>query len=161
MDSPFVGDLPEGARVVVEQRAASSGGVDRCCVIAGDKMGWLSEKLLAPTAADEAAPEAAVPADSAASSPNRASAASLAAVRFTAAVHRPASSALEAADDGPTATPDGSRSHASDAARSALRLATSSAAFRAAAPAAADADADGPITSAPAEDVAADADGPP
>ena len=157
MDSPFVGDLPEGARVVVEQRAASSGGVDRCCVIAGDKMGWLSEKLLAPTAADEAAPEAAVPADSAATSSNRASAASLAAVRFAAAVRHPASSA----DDGPTATPDGSRSHASDAARSALRLATSSAAFRAAAPAAADADADGPITSAPAEDVAADADGPP
>ena len=90
MDSPFVGDLPEGARVVVEQRAASSGGVDRCCVIAGDKMGWLSEKLLTPTAADEAAPEAAVPADSASSS-NRASAASLAAVRFAAAVRHPAS----------------------------------------------------------------------
>jgi hypothetical protein len=46
LDSSLVADLPGGTRLTVEQRARTREGTDRCCVVAGDKMGWLSTRLL-------------------------------------------------------------------------------------------------------------------
>ena len=46
LDSALVADLPGGTRLTVEQRARTREGTDRCCVVAGDKMGWLSARLL-------------------------------------------------------------------------------------------------------------------
>ena len=46
LDSALVADLLGGTRVTVEQRARTREGEDRCCVVAGDKMGWLSTRLL-------------------------------------------------------------------------------------------------------------------
>ena len=48
MDSPVVADLPSGTRVVVEERATSRIGVERCRVSSGKSEGWLSAKVLAP-----------------------------------------------------------------------------------------------------------------
>ena len=48
MDSPLVADLPSGTRVVVEKRATSRTGVERCRVSSGKSEGWLSAKVLAP-----------------------------------------------------------------------------------------------------------------
>ena len=48
MDSPLVADLPSGTRVVVEERATSRTGVERCRVSSGKSEGWLSAKVLAP-----------------------------------------------------------------------------------------------------------------
>lgn len=113
MNSPLVGDLPRGSLVVVHERGVTSTGAARCRVVAGEAQGWLSEKVLAP-ADGVAAEEKARVIDSAL----RLLATSAAAIDW-------------APDDGPPTTPAGSRSRASDTARSALRAATTSAAFRA------------------------------
>jgi len=119
MDSPPVVDLPRGARVVVHERGVARTGAARCRVVAGEAQGWLSEKILAPADGVAAADEARL-VDSA--------------LRLLAT----SAASIDWPDDGPAATPAGSRSRASSAARAALRTATTSAAFRAV--------DDGPVT---------------
>ena len=46
LDSPLVADLPSGTIVTVRERATTRDGAERCCVISGDTIGWLSDKLL-------------------------------------------------------------------------------------------------------------------
>ena len=46
LDSSRVADLPSGTCVTVRERATTRDGAERCCVISGDTIGWLSFKLL-------------------------------------------------------------------------------------------------------------------
>ena len=46
LDSSRVADLPSGTCVTVRERATTRDGAERCCVISGDTIGWLSAKLL-------------------------------------------------------------------------------------------------------------------
>ena len=46
LDSTLVADLPSGTVVTIRERATTHDGAERCCVISGDTIGWLSFKLL-------------------------------------------------------------------------------------------------------------------
>ena len=46
LDSSLVADLPSGTCVTVRERATTRDGAERCCVISGDTIGWLSTRLL-------------------------------------------------------------------------------------------------------------------
>jgi len=46
LDSALVADLPSGTVVTIRERATTHDGAERCCVISGDTIGWLSAKLL-------------------------------------------------------------------------------------------------------------------
>ena len=46
LDSSRVADLPSGTCVTVRERATTRDGAERCCVISGDTIGWLSARLL-------------------------------------------------------------------------------------------------------------------
>ena len=127
MTSPLVGDLPRGSLVVVHERGVTSTGAARCRVVAGEAQGWLSEKVLAPADGVAAEKKARV---------------------IDAALRLLATSAAAidwAPDDGPPTTPAGSRSRASDTARSALHAVTTTATFRAAVRAGAE---EGPVATA-------------
>ena len=53
LDSPLVADLPSGTIVTVRERATTRDGAERCCVISGDTIGWLSAKLLVALSAGD------------------------------------------------------------------------------------------------------------
>ena len=106
-------DLARGTRVLVVERGISSVPVHaaRCRILTADgSTGWVSERCISPIEP----------------SPPDLTQSSTRILTATAVVR----AADADAEDGPAATPAGSRSRASDAARSALRAATTSAAFR-------------------------------
>ena len=53
LDSTLVADLPSGTVVTIRERATTHDGAERCCVISGDTIGWLSAKLLVALSAGD------------------------------------------------------------------------------------------------------------
>ena len=100
LDSPLVADLPSGTIVTVRERATTRDGAERCCVISGDTIGWLSAKLLvALSAGDMEADDG--PAATAAGTHSHATT-----NKLRAAVH--ASTAFRATADAPPPPPESS-----------------------------------------------------